>query len=355
MKVALVQPPLSGHATRGTGSYTDQLIKALKQMKDRVDVQLIQFTDSQDRFDLIHYPYFDPFFLTLPLFKKKPTIVTVHDLIPLKFSDHFPKGIKGTIKWYIQKLSLLSTSAIVTDSYASQKDILQFTWIPKEKIHVVHLAAGEEFQKVKDMRILQSVRRKYHLTDDFILHVGDVNYNKNIIGLIRAFHIVHKQNPKLQLVLVGKGFQQTSPQLVELLKLAKNLKIQQYIRRLGHVSLHDLIALYNLARVYVQPSFAEGFGLPVLEAFVCGCPVVASKTTSLPEIVGEAGSLIDPGSSRIIANAIMVISLNERKRNGLIQKGFIQVKQFSWEKCAKETATVYKEVYENALKQKGWQ
>lgn len=344
MKVALIHPPLSGHAKRGTGSYTQQLFEALKKRKDWLDVRLIQYTDNQDGFDLVHYPYFDPFFLTLPFIRNKPTVVTVHDLIPLKFPNEFPKGIKGTVKWMIQKLSLLSTSATVTDSYTSQKDILQFTWVPKDKIHVVRLAAGNEFRKVKEVRFLQSVRKKFKLQDDFILHVGDVNYNKNITGLIKAFLIVHKQIPKLQLVLVGKGFQQNSAQLGQLLKLVQDLRLQQCIRRLGYVTLKDLILLYNLARVYVQPSFAEGFGLPVLEAMACGCPVIASDTSSLSEIIGEAAIKINPYKEDELAAVIVGFYQDAKKQEEYKTKGLLQSKKFSWNKTAEQTIKVYNHI-----------
>mgnify|MGYP001570429698 FL=1 len=114
IKIALVDPPLSGHKLRGTGIYTLELYKALQKQKE-VIVSLVDIKSDFSAFDIVHYPYFDPFFLTLPIIKKKPTVVTVHDLIPLKFPKYFPKGIRGEIKWRIQKFSLRDIQAIITD------------------------------------------------------------------------------------------------------------------------------------------------------------------------------------------------------------------------------------------------
>src|SRR5690606_743268 len=137
--------------------------------------------------DIIHYPYFDPFFLTLPLKKRVKTIVTVHDLTPLVFPDAFPAGIKGKLSWQVQKYSLKSASAIIADSEASKKDIIRLTGIDSNKIHVVYLAAGEEFERLQlsDTRN-KELRKKYKLPENFLLYVGDVTWNKNLPRLLDA-------------------------------------------------------------------------------------------------------------------------------------------------------------------------
>src|SRR6185369_10508691 len=135
--------------------------------------------------DVIHYPYFDPFFITLPLKKIKPTVVTVHDLIPLVFPDKFPSGVKGFIKWQIQKLSLLGVNRIITDSKASKADVSRITGYARSKIDSVYLAPDPTYQKVTDTKILDEVKRTFSLPERFILNVSDVNWNKNIPGLLQ--------------------------------------------------------------------------------------------------------------------------------------------------------------------------
>ena len=343
LKVGIIIPPIAGHKNRGTGVYADKLYQSLKEKK-AVEVKLVNHGDNLNKFDLIHYPYFDPFFLTLPLIQNQPTVVTVHDLIPLKFPQFFPLGLRGSFKWQMQKLSLKEALAIITDSHASKEDIMKFTGISREKIFVIYLGVGEEFRVISSKDTLNRVRAKLKLPENFILHVGDVNYNKNIGGLIKAFNIVKNTYPNLNLVLIGNGFVTPSPQLSGILDLISSLKLGEYIFRLRHVNLGDLVCVYNLAKVYLQPSFAEGFGLPVLEAMACGIPVVVSNSSSLPEIVGNAGLLVDPHNVEQIASSISAVHTNPKKREELIKKGLARAKQFSWEKCAEETVDIYKKI-----------
>lgn len=343
LKIALVNPPLSGHKLRGTGTYFEELYKALQKQKE-IDVSLVGLNSNLSNFDLIHYPYFDPFFLTLPLIKKKVTIVTVHDLIPLKYPAYFPKGLRGEIKWFIQKLSLNQSLAIITDSYASKKDIVKYTPINEEKIDVIYLGVRKEFKKVKSQVILDEVRKKHNLPQDFILHVGDVNYNKNIQGLIKSFSEVVKIRKSIYLVLVGNGFIHDSIQLKEAENLLSELGLKGKVKKLGFIDLTDLVGIYNLAKVYIQPSFAEGFGLPVFEAMACGCPTVVSNTSSLPELVGDAALLVDPNNKEDIVKSILEIIDDSSVEEVLTKKGLQRVKKFSWERCANETLSVYKKV-----------
>ena len=149
MNIAInVSPLQTGHKVRGTGFYLVNLKNAL--LKYFPERKFTFFTGKiNESVDLVHYPYFDPFFLSLPLRKNYPLIVTVHDLTPIVFPKHFPIGIKGRLKWYMQKIALKSADAVITDSEASKKDIVRYTDIPGIKVHVVYLAAGEEFKKVE--------------------------------------------------------------------------------------------------------------------------------------------------------------------------------------------------------------
>lgn len=343
LKIALVTPPLSGHNYRGIGTYTNKLYQALQKIRE-IEAELINIRDNFNDFDLIHFPYFDPFFLTLPLVKVKPTVVTVHDLIPLRFPKYFLPGFKGRFKWQIQKFSLRNTSTIVTDSYASKEDIVRLTGIIPSKINVIYLGVDDKFRIIKDKEKLEKIRQNLYLPKEFILYVGDVNYNKNILGLINAFHLLNKSHKDLNLVLIGNGFIEDSHELQEVIGLIKEAGLERKIHRLGYIDKTDLIGVYNHSKVYIQVSFAEGFGLPVLDAMACGIPVVASNTSSLPEIVGEAGLLVDPYNVKQIASSISTLYANQKRRKELIKKGLARVKLFTWEKCAKVTLQVYKSI-----------
>ncbi|PIU02403.1 hypothetical protein COT66_00385 [Candidatus Shapirobacteria bacterium CG09_land_8_20_14_0_10_49_15] len=346
MKVALDLSPLySAHQYRGIGFYTKRLITALQAVaqEQAIELALIKDTD-RTRFlaaDLIHYPYFSPFFLSLPGRPLLPSVVTVHDLTPVKYPQHFPAGVRGRWRWQSQKRRLQKMAAVLTDSQAWRQQIAAMTGFPLEKIYSVPLAAGEEFKKLKIENCKLKIKKKYPpLADTFLLYVGDVNWNKNIPGLLRGFADFSRHNPTFQLVLVGKAFEQKAlPEIKELLQLIKSLSLDDKIRILGFVPTNDLVAIYNLASVYCQPSFDEGFGLPVLEAMACGCPVVAAKVGSLPEICGQAAVMINPQSNQEIAEGI-------KKALGrgaeLSQKGVQQAAAFSWKRTAAQTIAVYK-------------
>lgn len=344
MRIAIDISPLStGHSIRGVGFYLTNLKRALeKYFSSNSYTYFTQTKNVSKDADIIHYPYFDPFFLTLPLFKNKKTIITVHDLTPLVLPDLFPVGIKGKLKWLLQRKLLRSADAIITDSSSSKKDIARIADIEENKIHVVYLAAGEEFGKITDKQILEKTRKKYSLPKKFALYVGDVTANKNLPRLIKAC-----LRANVALVMVGKAlanenFDKNNPwnkDLVEVQDLAKQNKA---IIRLGFVPDEDLVALYNLATVFIMPSLYEGFGLPVVEAMQSGCPVVSSHEGSLKEVVGEAGYIIDPYSIEDMSKAVKEIMGNIVLQKKLSEKGLIQAKKFSWEKTAGATNEVYK-------------
>jgi glycosyltransferase involved in cell wall biosynthesis len=370
MRVAIdIAPVKTGHKVRGVGMYTKRLVDALERESKRIKeqeikIEALDFSNLGFRisdFDAIHYPYFDLFFLTLPLKKSAKTIVTIHDVIPLVYPKHYPPGIKGKMKLLIQKFSLQGTSAVITDSVNSKKDVFKYLNYPENKIQVIPLASGKEFKPITNHQSLVAVRKKYSLPDKFVLYVGDVNWNKNIAGLLKAFaklvsskqwSVTRRKSPNTEyrtpitsLVLVGDAFKDKSlPEVQELLRLIKSLKIERQVLMPGFISGKDLVAIYNLATVYCQPSFYEGFGLPVLEAMTCGCPVVASKVASLPEICGDAAVMVDPRDYNNIAKGLEKLIRDKSTRNKLIEKGFKQVKKFSWEKTAKETLRVYEKV-----------
>lgn len=342
MRIAIdVSPLKSAHKFRGVGFYTKRLIKALRLIKvPDFSVRLIEQGEIPKDADLVHYPYLDLFFLSLPIKKPKPTVVTIHDVIPLIFPEHYPKGIRGWLKFQIQKFSLKRVSAVITDSKNSKGDIVRYLDFPKEKIHVVSLAPSKEFKPI-------TIKQKYNLPERFVLYVGDINWNKNVPGLVRAC-----EELKIPLVIVGKqakscDYDKTHPENQDLVWLQSAISNQQSaIIPTGFVPTKDLVTIYNLASVYCQPSFYEGFCLPVLEAMACGTPVVCSKVSSLPEVVDDVAIFVDPNDYNSIAGGIKKVIENKKLSETLRKRGLLQARKFSWQKTARETIRVYAKVIE---------
>lgn len=347
MKIALDTSPLQKsnflqHRVRGTGFYIENLKSALLQyFPNNRYTFFIRGEKIPKDADLVHYPYFEPFFLTLPLLKKHKTIVTVHDLTPLVFHKYFPVGIRGNIKWQIQKRILKNTDAIITDSICSKNDIIKYTGINSSKIHFIYLAASWEFKKMEKSSILGSIREKYKLPEKFVLYVGDVTWNKNLPRLLEAIKKINVTLVMVGSALVQEGFDRLNPWNQDLLKVQKLAEADKRIIRLGFVPQKDLVVLYNAATVFAMPSLYEGFGLPVLEAMSCGCPVVTTKEGSIPEVGGDAVYYVNAYDINDIANGISEVCFNQKLQKELLQKGIMQAKKFSWEKTAEKTIKVY--------------
>lgn len=333
MKIAIDISPLNNkqHAVRGAGFYIQHLRDTLMAVKTKHEFLFLEnMHDVPSDIDLIHYPFFEPFFLTLPLKKKYKTVVTVHDLTPLVLSNKFPAGIKGTLKWQVQKIALQQVDKVITDSYASKKDIVEYAAIKDQKVQVVPLAASGEFQQLKPGIWQKEVQKKYSLPDKFLLYVGDATANKNIPSLLKAVkHINETSSSPVHLVIVGKtlnmstqhvdAYNAWNKDLVSSLLLAEN---DPHIVRLGFVSTADLVAIYNLATAAITPSLYEGFGLPVVEAMRCACPVITTKEGSLPEVAGEAAYYVNPYDVESIANGIITVFSDGKLQQELSKKGY---------------------------------
>jgi glycosyltransferase involved in cell wall biosynthesis len=346
MKIAIDVSPLeTGHKVRGVGFYLAHLKSALVKYFPQNNYVFFQRGENLPKdVKVVHFPYFEPFFLALPIYNKFKTVVTVHDLTPIVFPEAFPKGIKGEIKWQMQKFALKRANAVITDSKSSKKDIQKYAGVRESKIHVVYLAAGEGFKKLETGSWKQEIGKKYGLPEKFALYVGDVTWNKNLPRLVDAV-----KKTQIPLVMVGKSlisedYDKTNPWNADLNRVNELTKDDPNILKLGFVSDEELVQIYNLATVFVMPSLYEGFGLPILEAMACGCPVITSKEGSLAEVAGEGVFYVDAYDMDNIAEGINKVFNDEVLRKELSKKGLENNQRFSWKKTAAETANVYAQV-----------
>lgn len=335
MMIAVDTGPLqTGDNIRGIGVYTRELLKALK--IDGVDV----FHSDLSKYDVVHMTRFNPFRVSVPY--KKPSgvkfILTIYDLIPLIYKKHYPPGIRGKINWEINKyLIKRNIDSIITISITSKKDICRFIGVDPRIVHIAHLAPRQNFKKLDDGDWKEETKNKYNLPDHFALYVGDINYNKNIPCLVEAAKLAG-----IQLVIAGK--QAAEVESMDLghpeLRHLKKINFKDVIRT-GYVSDSDLVKIYNLADVYVQPSLYEGFGLPLLEAQAAGTPVVAARTQALVEIAEDSAIFADPKDAKDFSEKIKLILSDSTLRKKVIEDGLTNAKRYTWKKTADQTLKIY--------------
>jgi len=357
VKIAIDSGPLnSGDKIRGIGFHTKELVKELKKLQsDKFKLDLVDFSKSDlSKYDVIHYQSFNPYRISLPFFKPaKKVVLTIHDLIYLIYPNAYPAGIKGWIKFQIQKFNLRNVDVVITISETSKKDIVRFLNIPSEKIQVIYLAPQTQSKNSKNLL------SKQRLPEKFVLYVGDINFNKNILNLIKACKIINTP-----LVIIGKQAMEID-NIVTQMKSIKGPRdflrfligkphpelahyrevlemLDENVIRLGFVN--DLNEIYKKASVYCQPSLYEGFGLPLLEAFERNTPVVASRTQALVEVGGDACLYIDPKDPKDMAQKLIEAIENKKLRKNLIMKGKERLKDFSWKKTAQESLDIYAKI-----------
>lgn len=339
MKVAIdISPTLTAHSSRGIGVYTKNLLEELQKI-DEIEIVPFENPKKPPKADLIHCPYFDLFFHTLPIFCKTPRLITIHDVIPLVFPQHFPFGKKGKVNLFLQKLALKNSKGIICDSETSKNDIANKLHYPLSGIHVVYLAPGKIFKEVSDRKLLNLTKQKYKLPQEYVLYVGDVNWNKNLPNLLKAIKLSN-----YNLVLVGKALVNNNlDQVREINSLIEELNIGSQIQKLGYVPDEDLVNIYNLAEVTIVPSHYEGFGLPVVESMACGTPVICANNSSLAEIGGEAAIYCNPDDPKDIADKINSYILSDKtakeERRKMSQE---QATKFNWKRTGQKVIKIYK-------------
>jgi glycosyltransferase involved in cell wall biosynthesis len=275
--------------------------------------------------------------LLMPL-RGVPTVLTIHDLIPWLFPDYHKK----LNYWYLNlamPLFCRRATAIVAVSQATRQDIVAHFGIDPAKIHVVYEAAAPHFRP-PDEADIERVRREHRLPGQYLLHLGTIEPRKNLVRLLDALLILRQKHPELRLVLVGsKGWLYD-----DLFARIETDRLTDVVQPLGWVSDADLPAVIGGAALAVQPSLYEGFGLPILEYMACGQVVAASRSSSHPEVGGEAAAYFDPGSSQEMAAVIDRLLEDENEYRHRRQLGLVQAQQFSWQRAAQETIAIYEQL-----------
>jgi glycosyltransferase involved in cell wall biosynthesis len=283
--------------------------------------------------DVLHVQF------TSPPFSPCPVVVSIHDLS----FEHLPQ----TFKWRSRKQlritvrrSAREASQVIALSEYARADIITNYKIDPAKVSAIPLAAPAHFRPVKDDEELQRVRQTYGIESDYILSVGAIQPRKNLSRLITAYSRLRRDKPEVKLpklVLVGK----CAWLYDETLRTIKELQVSDCVILTGYVPEADLPALYSGAVCFVYPSYFEGFGLPPLEAMQCGAPVIAGNKTSLPEVVGDAGVLVDPYDVAALAAAIENVISDSDLRAQLSVKGLERAKLFDWRETARQTLAIY--------------
>ncbi|MBK5240230.1 glycosyltransferase family 1 protein [Clostridium sp.] len=268
-------------------------------------------------------------------------IVTIHDLIPYIMPETVGKGY---LLKFLKEMPLIieGSNGIITVSEFSKRDILKFFPIDENKVFVTPLAADRKYAPLDKLFCKTFLKDVYNLEKPFILYLGGFSERKNVASAITAFSNIYKDlNKEYNLVIVG-GYKDSSQTLI---KLTNKLKIDSQVIFTGFVPEEHLPIFYNGCDTFVYPSFYEGFGLPPLEAMSCGTPVIASNLTSIPEVVGDAGILINPYNISEISFAIGDLLSNEKLKEELSIKGLKRASEFSWQNTARNTLRVYTEIY----------
>ena len=296
----------------------------------------------QYRIDVLHSPHY-----TAPVFCRSRSVVTFCDTI---FFSHPELHTLSKRLFFRQmmKLAARRASAIITISASTARDVAHLFegTLPPEKVRVTTLAASSHFRLLNDAAGVERICRKYNLqAGQFILYVGALEPRKNVPTLLHAYRALVDRGFQQRLAIVGRrGWM-----FKDIFTTAKTLKLEGRVIFTGYVPDEELPYLYNGARVFAYPSLYEGFGLPVLEAMACGAPVVTSNASSMPEIVGEAGLLVDPHDRRQLTEAIERLIVDDDLHHALQEQGVRRAADFSWEKTARETLKAYSAACEGRL------
>ncbi len=285
------------------------------------------------RLALLHSPDFIP-----PFGGRFRSVITIHDLNFI----HFPEFLTPESARYYEQIHRAVGRAdhIITDSDWTREDVLNHLGAPPERVTTVHLAANPVYRPITIHDEIRQTLTRYGLPSDFIIFVGTLEPRKNVPALLKAHRLLLDQGLDIHLAIVGrKGWLYE-----EIFSTLTKLKLGEHVHFLENVPYEDLARLYNAASCLALPSHYEGFGLPPLEAMACGTPVVVSNRASLPEVVGDAGLLVDPDNPEALSQALAQVLDDDELRESLRGRGLMRASEFSWARTAHETMAIYEQV-----------
>ena len=331
------------HASRSTQSETWNLESETGSLR-KVWFEQIAFPSACRHLeaDVAHVPYWAP-----PLTSSVPTVVTIHDLIPLLLREYQGGSL---VRLYTALVSATAQSGalVLTDSEASRRDIVTHLGLPAGRVRVVYLAADERYTPTPALGegLPTEPLRRYSLPERYVLYLGGFDVRKNVATALGTYcwagPAIGEECP---LVIAGRLPKRDTPFAPDPRRLAREQGVdEQCVRFIGFVDEADKPALYRGAVAFIFPSRYEGFGLPVLEALACGTPVVGSDAASIPEVVGNAGVLLPPDDAEGMAGALIQLATDDGFRAELSRRALVQAARFSWERTAQETLAAYRDV-----------
>lgn len=292
----------------------------------------------EDRLDLLHVPFY-----YLPPGAPDRSIVTIYDARFLRYPETYPRAraafLRRAVPW-----SLRRATRVVTISEFTRRELIELLGLDPARIRVTLLAPRAEFRPERNPERLAAVRERYRLPPRFILSTSTLEPRKNLARVVEAFAALRARGVAEALVLAGVRYFGTR----EMEQAIARHNLSGVVHLPGYIDDADMAALYSLAEVFIYPSLYEGFGIPPLEAMACGTPVVASNTTSIPEVVGDAACGVDPADVGSLAQGLGRVLQDASYADQLRELGFRRAREFTWERTARETLAVYREVLAEA-------
>ncbi len=379
-----LQPGFKAHRERGIGRYAKNLLKAMTELAEPVDLALLTQANLPDPGLLHDLPRIPTGYAPawLPIGKRiishhglarralagpwrqgrlvhflshldapsrvgPKTVITVHDLIAQKLAGLYGQGksdARFRLERWLETRCLYRAAAIIAVSQCSKSDLVEMYGIPESRIRVIHEAADPNLKPVEDPGLRLAVLERYGLGADipFFLYLGGIDQRKDLSTLLAALAELKERDLDFVLALAGKISE--DKQYPALIAEIARQGLRERVRLLGFVPDDDLPALFSACAAFVFPSLYEGFGLPPLEAMACGAPVVAADASAVPEVVGRAGILVPPGQAGALAQALEGVLTNPELSRELKEQGQRRAALFSWSRAAAETLEIYREV-----------
>ncbi len=281
--------------------------------------------------DLFHEPHY-----TLPRGLQGRSVVTIHDLIHLKFPEYF-NPVQRAYAAFMIRQAVTKAGALIVISRKTKEDIVARFGVREDRVHVIYNGVSERFRKIERSTALDDFRKSKGLDKPYVLYVGGLGRHKNIPVLLKAFRLVRASRSELDLVFAGERLFDNE----ELSTLARELDVVSAIKDCGRMDGEELVLLYNSASIVVLPSLYEGFGFPALEVMACGTPAIVSDRGSLPEVAGNGGLSFEANRPDSLAEALMKTLDDSQFRSQLVERGTMRAAQFTWRAAAKQTLAVY--------------